>query len=65
MADAIAALYERDLEALGHAARARVLRQFTWQRSFQTQMATYASLFVRQRLPLPHAQILPLSSSSS
>ena len=65
MADAIAALYERDLEALGHAARARVLRQFTWQHSFQTQMATYASLSVRQRLPLPHAQILPLRSSSS
>jgi len=32
MAQAIAALYERDLEALGSAARARVLRQFTWQR---------------------------------
>jgi hypothetical protein len=42
-----------------------VLRQFTWQRTFQTQMATYASLSVRQRLPLPHAQILPLRSSSS
>jgi alpha-1,6-mannosyltransferase len=65
MADAIAALYERDLEALGHAARARVLRQFTWQHSFQTQMATYASLSVRQRLPQPRAQILPLRSSSS
>ena len=48
MAEAIAALYERDLDALGHAARARVLRQFTWQHSFQTQMATYAALAARQ-----------------
>jgi alpha-1,6-mannosyltransferase len=65
MAEAIAALYERDLEALGHAARARVLGEFTWQRAFQTQMATYASLAARQRRPLPHAQILPLRSPSS
>ncbi len=65
MADAIAALYARDLEALGHAARARVLRQFTWQRAFQAQMATYASLAARQRRALPQAQILPLRSPSS
>ena len=38
MAQAIAALYERDLEALGSAARARVLRQFTWQRAFHAQL---------------------------
>ena len=44
MAAAIAALYERDLEALGARARARVLRQYTWHRVFQGQMATYASL---------------------
>jgi alpha-1,6-mannosyltransferase len=65
MAEAIAALYERDLEALGHAARARVLRRFTWQRSFQTQMATYAALAAGRRRPLPQAQILPLRSPSS
>jgi len=65
MADAIAALYERDLESLGQAARARVLQQFTWQRAFQTQMATYASLTARQRRALPQAQILPLRSPSS
>jgi alpha-1,6-mannosyltransferase len=65
MADAIAALYERDVEALGHAARMRVLRQFTWQRSFERQMATYASLTARQRRPLPQTQILPLRSPSS
>jgi alpha-1,6-mannosyltransferase len=51
MAEAIAALYERDLEAVGAAARARVLRRFTWARSFQTQIAAYGSLgLVGQRL---------------
>jgi alpha-1,6-mannosyltransferase len=44
MAAAIAALYERDLEAVGLAARARVLRQFTWDRAFQAQTGAYASL---------------------
>jgi alpha-1,6-mannosyltransferase len=44
MAAAIAALYERDLGVLGASARARVLRQYTWHRVFQGQMATYASL---------------------
>ena len=39
--------------------------EFTWQRAFQTQMATYASLTARQRRPLPQAQILPLRSPSS
>lgn len=44
MAAAIAALYERDLDAVGLAARARVLRQFTWDRVFHAQTAAYASL---------------------
>jgi alpha-1,6-mannosyltransferase len=65
MADAIAALYDRDLERLGAAARARVLRQFTWHRAFHAQMATYASLVGTQRLPLPAADILSLRSPSS
>jgi len=65
MAEAIAALYERDLDAVGSAARARVLRQFTWHRAFHAQMATYASLAGSQRLPLPDAEILPLRSPSS
>ena len=62
MAEAIAALYERDLDALGAAARARVLRQFTWHRAFHAQMATYASLVGTQRLPLPEGEILSLRS---
>ena len=44
LAEAIAALYERDLEAVGASARARVLRQFTWQKTLQRQMAVYGSL---------------------
>jgi hypothetical protein len=66
MAQAIAALYERDLEALGSAARARVLKQFTWQRAFHGQLATYISLVGAQRLPLAGSEeILPLRSPSS
>jgi alpha-1,6-mannosyltransferase len=65
MAEAISALYERDLDELGQAARARVLRQFTWQRAFHTQMATYASIAGLQRLPVSEAEILPLRSTSS
>ena len=65
MAEAIAALYERDLEVLGGAARARVLRQHTWHRAFHGQMATYASLIGSQRLPVVDSEILPLRSPSS
>jgi alpha-1,6-mannosyltransferase len=65
MAAAIAALYERDLEVLGAAARARVLRQFTWHRAFHGQMATYASLAGTQRQPVADHEILPLRSPSS
>ncbi|MBS0580282.1 MAG: glycosyltransferase [Proteobacteria bacterium] len=58
MAAAIAALYERDLAAVGAAARARVIRQFTWSRAFHTQMATYASLVGAQRHELPEIEVL-------
>ena len=53
MADAIAALYDRDLEAIGATARERVLRKFTWNKSFQVQTLAYASLVSGRRLPLP------------
>ncbi len=58
MAEAITALYERDLEALGSAARARVLRHFTWHRAFHAQLATYASLLGAQRPVRGDAPIL-------
>jgi len=64
MAAAIAALYERDREALGAAARARVLRQFTWDRAFHAQLATYASLVGAPRRS-PETDILPQHSPSS
>ena len=65
MAEAIAALYERDLDAVGAAARARVLRHFTWNRTFHTQLAAYASLVGAHRQPVAEAPILELRSPSS
>lgn len=58
MAEAIAALYERDREALGANARARVMRRFTWSRAFQGQMATYKSLLGRERVTVPSGEIV-------
>ncbi len=57
MAEAIAALYERDIEALGANARAKVQRKFTWNRAFQRQMATYKALLGRQRIALSATEI--------
>ena len=57
MAEAIAALYERDLAALGAHARARVLRKYTWNRAFQGQMATYKALLGRERVRVPAGEI--------
>jgi alpha-1,6-mannosyltransferase len=65
MAAAIASLYERDLDAVGAAARARVLRHFTWSRAFHTQLAAYASLVGAQRVPAADTPILELRSPSS
>jgi len=65
LAEAIAALYERDVDAIGAAARARVLRYFTWNRAFHAQLAAYASLVGAQRMAVPAAEILELRSPSS
>ena len=65
MAEAIASLYERDLDAVGAAARARVLRHFTWSHAFHSQLAVYASLVATQRLPVTDTPILELRSPSS
>jgi hypothetical protein len=65
MAAAIASLYERDLDAVGAAARARVLRHFTWSRAFHAQLGAYASLLGAQRLPVTDTPILELRSPSS
>ena len=65
MAEAIAALYERDLEAVGATARARVLRQFTWRRAFHGQFAAYASLLGAPRPALGERGIIEFGSPSS
>jgi alpha-1,6-mannosyltransferase len=57
MAEAIAALYERDLEALGANARAKVQRKFTWNRAFHGQMATYKALLGRERVTVPAGEV--------
>jgi hypothetical protein len=65
MAEAIAALYERDLDAVGATARARVLRQFTWRRAFHGQFCAYASLLGAHRPALGAREIIELGSPSS
>lgn len=62
MAECIAALYERDVDALGAAARERVLKQFTWGQALQAQMAAYAALASRRRLPTPAVERIELRS---
>jgi alpha-1,6-mannosyltransferase len=64
MADAIAGLYDRDLDAIGATARQRVLRRFTWQKAFQTQTTAYASLIGGRRVPAPEEDDLGLRSPS-
>ncbi|MGA7538362.1 MAG: glycosyltransferase [Steroidobacteraceae bacterium] len=61
MAEAVAALYERDIAELGANARARVLRRFTWHRAFQGQMATYAALLGRERVGVPGREAMETS----
>jgi alpha-1,6-mannosyltransferase len=51
IAEAIAALYERDLEALGRAARAHVVHNFSWSRVLQSLMARYQAAVSTRRLP--------------
>jgi alpha-1,6-mannosyltransferase len=43
MAAAIAALFERDLAALGLAARARALQRYTWSHTLQQLLSHYAA----------------------
>ena len=44
LAAAVAALYDRDIETVGAAARARVLQRYTWAQSFQAQFNFYLNL---------------------
>jgi alpha-1,6-mannosyltransferase len=51
IAAAIAALYERDLDALGRAARAHVMANFSWSRVLQGLMSRYQAAVSTRRLP--------------
>jgi alpha-1,6-mannosyltransferase len=58
MARAIAELYERDIDALGRAARARVLARHTWTHALQHLLATYASVSSLDHSPLPETGLI-------
>jgi alpha-1,6-mannosyltransferase len=64
MAEAIAALYERDIEAVGAAARARVLRQFTWTQAFTAQVNAYSSLVRARRVLATARPVVELGPTS-
>jgi alpha-1,6-mannosyltransferase len=50
MAEAVRELYERDFEALGRAARARVETRYSWDIALREQLAVYASLSAKKRI---------------
>jgi len=58
LADAVAALYEHDLAAMGNAARAHVVGNYSWTRSLQGLMARYQAAVSARALPavLPGAE---------
>jgi alpha-1,6-mannosyltransferase len=65
MAEAIASLYDRDIEAVGAAARARVLKQFTWMQAFTAQVNACTSLVGARRIPVPARAPIELGSPTS
>jgi alpha-1,6-mannosyltransferase len=76
LANAVRDLYDRDVDALGEAARARVLAKFTWEKALQLQLAAYATLSensrslpdgwaTARRLPSGDQQAMPAGPSSS
>jgi alpha-1,6-mannosyltransferase len=65
IAAAVVALYRGDREALGAAARAKVLNQFTWERVFQSQLTVYLALAAAARRDFAPAPAIELGTSSS
>src|SRR4051812_45093542 len=51
LADAVAALYDRDLATLGAAARQHVVRSYSWTRALQGLMARYQAVVGARHLP--------------
>jgi alpha-1,6-mannosyltransferase len=65
LADAIAALYDRDIENMGAAARSRVLQRFTWNQAFNAQTNAYAALVGARRPALqPQREVIELVTIS-
>jgi alpha-1,6-mannosyltransferase len=62
LAETIAALYQRDLGALGRAARARVERHYTWRSAFTRQLARYARL--QHRMPVADLDLEPADAQA-
>jgi alpha-1,6-mannosyltransferase len=50
IAEAVRALYERNIESLGRAARARVEAQYSWDITLSRQLVLYASLSEKKRI---------------
>jgi alpha-1,6-mannosyltransferase len=76
LANAVRDLYDRDIEALGQSARARVLARFTWEKALLLQLGAYAALSentrslpegwaTARRLPSGDQQVMPAGPSSS
>lgn len=65
MARAISDLYDRDIEAVGAAARARVLKQFTWTQAFASELNAYTTLATSRRLRVPPLPAIELGSPTS
>lgn len=76
LASAVRDLYDRDIDALGRAARERVLARFSWDRVLQQQVALYEALSEKKRtvpdvwatasrLPSGDQPIIPAGPSSS
>jgi alpha-1,6-mannosyltransferase len=60
MAAAIAALYERDLEALGRAARERAVQRYTWSRALRMLLGHYANVSGQALAPTTEESTLEL-----
>jgi alpha-1,6-mannosyltransferase len=76
LAQAVRDLYDRDIEALGSAARANVLQHYSWDRALRHQQSIYTSLGEKKRIlpetwatasrvPSGDQQVLPAGPSSS
>jgi alpha-1,6-mannosyltransferase len=63
LAAAIAALYDADPEAMGCAARARVLARFTWTQTFSELLTRYAALLGRPGVPATGAAAATASAA--